>query len=458
MLKSVSVPLLCTAILFSPWVLAESATQTQQQYAAPCEAVIPQSQLLKKIQGQLKSQPQKSAPILNSFWKQVTQHGTPYIEKLDADHSRMIFLWRGAAHNVRLIGGPSNDHEWLTRLPNSDIWFKEAIVQNSFIGSYSFAVDLPMVDDYLSHYCPQLNPKLKESRSQRRAVLQVQKTDPYNPQRFLADLKQNQFRNENIVALAQAPQYINPTLFPHHAQPTLESYTFNSQILKNQRKIQIYQSKRLDPKQAYITAIFFDGEQYAQLLNVPKALDILVEQGKLPPIQAIFVSPPNEQIRPKELTPNPEFSAFFQDELLPWIDAHVPNSRDPQKTVLLGSSLGGLSSAYLALQNPQQISHVVPLSGSFWWTPNIEDKMNGMSQLIAKTPNQPKQHWYISANSYESSRNNNDLSILETSPIVAQDLKAKAHDVTYKNYVGGHSYAIWQVILQDALLHFFRNK
>ncbi|MFH7766172.1 alpha/beta hydrolase-fold protein [Acinetobacter sp. BSP-28] len=458
MFKSVCFPLFCTAILFSPWVQAEFTTHLQHQYAAPCEAVIPQSNLLKKIQGQLKNQPKEKEQLLNSFWKDVAQHGTPYIEKLDAERSRMIFLWRGAAHNSPLIGGPSNDHAWLTRLPNSDIWFKEAIVQDSFIGSYSFGVDLPMIDDYLSHYCPQLNPKLKESRSQRRAVLQVQKLDPYNPNRFFADLTQNQFRNENTVALAQAPQYINPKLFPNHAQPKLETFTLNSQILKNQRKIQVYQSRRIDSKQAYITAIFFDGEQYAQLLNVPKALDILVEQGKLPPIQAIFVSPPNEQLRPNELTPNPEFSAFFQDELLPWIDAHVPHSRDRQKTVLLGSSLGGLSSAYLALQNPQQISHVVPLSGSFWWAPKTEDQVNGMSQLIAKTTNQPEQHWYISANSYESSRNNNDLSILETSPIVAQDLKAKGHDVSYKIYVGGHSYAIWQVILQDALLHFFGNQ
>ncbi len=80
-----------------------------------------------------------------------------------------------------------------------------------------------------------------------------------------------------------------------------------------------YDSAFINPKlrlnQDYITAIFFDGQHYNELLNVPKALDILVEQGNLPPIQAYFVSPPNEQIRPKELTPNKEFSAFFNQEL-----------------------------------------------------------------------------------------------------------------------------------------------
>ena len=129
--------------------------------------------------------------------------------------------------------------------------------------------------------------------------------------------------------------------------------------------------------------------------------------------------------------------------------------RNKNKTVLVGSSLGGLSSAYLGLNHPDEISHVVPLSGSFWWKKAETDVPNGMSKIIRERKFQPKQHWYISANSYETSRNNNQLSILESSAIVAQDLKHKAHDVHYQNYVGGHSYAIWQVVLQDALLHFF---
>jgi Domain of unknown function (DUF3327). len=102
-------------------------------------------------------------------------YGTPIIENYDEQHSRIVFLWKGAQHNVRLIGGPSNDHEWLTRLPNTDIWFKESIIDHRYIGSYSFAVDLPNLEGYLSNYCPHLNPKLKESRTQRRAVIQVQR-------------------------------------------------------------------------------------------------------------------------------------------------------------------------------------------------------------------------------------------------------------------------------------------
>lgn len=421
-------------------------------YASPCEAVKPESDLLTNLSQHLQVvQKSQRNIVIEQFWQKVAKTQTPIIEKIDTDLSRVVYLWRGAKHNVRLVGGPSNDHEWLTRIPNTDIWFKEAIVKNDFIGSYSFAVDIKNIDGYLSHYCPHLNTELKESREQRMALRNSFQLDPYNSKRFLKqDL--TGLRNENILMLDQAPTFVDPS---HYAKRSLKVKTLNlkSHILQNQREIKIYQSVKKDPQQTYVTAIFFDGNEYARLLDVPKALDILVEQGKLPPIQAVFIDPINMQIRPKELTPNTGFSQFFQKEFLPWLDQHI--ERDVSKTVLLGSSLGGLSSAYIALENPTQISHIVPLSGSFWWQQDKSHEPNEMSHIIRNKSLPVKQHWFISANSYETSRAHNELSILNTSPIVANDLKAKGQDVVFKTYTGGHSYAIWQVVVQDALQHFF---
>lgn len=420
-------------------------------YAAPCEAVQPESELLKNINQQLKHTETAHQKILiEQFWQKIAASHTPIVEQINDTTSRVIYLWRGAQHNVRLVGGPSNNHEWLTRLPNTDIWFKEVMVQNDFMGSYSFAVDIQNIDGYLSHYCPHLNAELKESREQRMALRKSFQLDPYNPQRLLPQ-EVPRLRNENVLALPQAPQFVDPKQYAVRSLQ-LQTLSLKSNILKNEREIKIYQSPK-KAKQSYITAIFFDGHEYAALLNVPKALDILVEQGKLPPIQAVFIDPINAEIRPKELTPNAEFSQFFQKEFLPWLDQHI--ERDKQKTVLLGSSLGGLSAAYIALENPKEISHVVPLSGSFWWLKDAKDEPNGMSNIIRNGKQYTKQSWFISANSYETSHAHNELSILNTSPVVANDLKNKGHNVLFKTYTGGHSYALWQVVLQDALQHFF---
>lgn len=455
--KILMMMLLCQSVGLYQFTYADPINPKDHSfaYASPCEAVKPESDLLRNLSQQLEATPKiQRNKIIEKFWQSIEKAQTPIIEKLNDDLSRVIYLWRGAKHNVRLVGGPSNDHDWLTRIPKTDIWFKEAIVKNDFIGSYSFAVDIKNVDGYLSHYCPNLNTELKESREQRMALRDAFQLDRFNSKRFLKQ-KIIGLRNENLLILDQAPRFVEPS---QYAERSLQYKTLNlkSNILKNRRKITIYQSAKKNPQQTYITAIFFDGNEYATLLNVPKALDILVEQGKLPPIQAVFIDPINPQIRPKELTPNADFSQFFQKEFLPWLDQHI--ERDVSKTVLLGSSLGGLSSAYIALENPTQISHVVPLSGSFWWKKDKSDEPNGMSRIIRNKTLPIKQHWFISANSYETSRAHNELSILNTSPIVANDLKEKGQDVVFKTYTGGHSYAVWQVVVQDALQHFFAKK
>jgi len=455
--KILMMMLLCQSVGLYQFTYADPINPKDNSfaYASPCEAVKPESDLLRNLSQQLEATPKiQRNKIIEKFWQSIEKAQTPIIEKLNDDLSRVIYLWRGAKHNVRLVGGPSNDHDWLTRIPKTDIWFKEAIVKNDFIGSYSFAVDIKNVDGYLSHYCPNLNTELKESREQRMALRDAFQLDRFNSKRFLKQ-KIIGLRNENLLILDQAPRFVEPS---QYAERSLQYKTLNlkSNILKNRRKITIYQSAKKNPQQTYITAIFFDGNEYATLLNVPKALDILVEQGKLPPIQAVFIDPINPQIRPKELTPNADFSQFFQKEFLPWLDQHI--ERDVSKTVLLGSSLGGLSSAYIALENPTQISHVVPLSGSFWWKKDKSDEPNGMSRIIRNKTLPIKQHWFISANSYETSRAHNELSILNTSPIVANDLKEKGQDVVFKTYTGGHSYAVWQVVVQDALQHFFAKK
>lgn len=452
--KLVMIITLCQGVEVYQYAHADHIDRENQRfvYAAPCEAIQPESDLLINFNKQLKqTKTSQRIRVIEQFWQKIVATQTPIVEKINETSSRVIYLWRGAQHNVRLVGGPSNDHEWLTRLPNTDIWFKEVVVQNDFIGSYSFAVDIKNMDGYLSHYCPHLNTELKESREQRVALRQSFQLDPYNSKRFLEQDIAG-LRNENILMLDQAPKFVDPA---QYTKRTLQLKTLNlkSNILNNEREIKIYQSAKKNPKETYVTAIFFDGHEYATLLNVPKALDILVEQGKLPPIQAVFIDPINAEIRPKELTPNAEFSKFFQKEFLPWLDQHI--ERDVKKTVLLGSSLGGLSSAYIALENPTQISHIVPLSGSFWWEKDKSDKPNGMSHIIRNKTLSTRQYWHISANSYETSKAHNELSILNTSPIVANDLQRNGQNVIFKTYTGGHSYAIWQVIVQDALQYFF---
>ena len=65
-------------------------------YAAACEDVKAQSQILLNLQHQLNQNPKQHAQIIEDFWKRVELMGTPIIENYDEKHNRIIFLWKGA--------------------------------------------------------------------------------------------------------------------------------------------------------------------------------------------------------------------------------------------------------------------------------------------------------------------------------------------------------------------------
>lgn len=91
-----------------------------------CENSQPQSLVLQNLQQQLNTQPpSQHTQILNLFWQHIATQSTPITETINHQSMRLIYLWRGAKNNVRMIGGASNNHDWLQRLPNSDVWYKE---------------------------------------------------------------------------------------------------------------------------------------------------------------------------------------------------------------------------------------------------------------------------------------------------------------------------------------------
>ena len=78
----------------------------------------------------------------SAFWAARAAQGTPMIEDLQGQ-SLVTFLYRGAARNVRLFGGPSADHDWLARLGHSDVWFRSYVLPADTRLSYRLAPDIP---------------------------------------------------------------------------------------------------------------------------------------------------------------------------------------------------------------------------------------------------------------------------------------------------------------------------
>ncbi len=120
---------------------------TKEPDTKPLVNAKPTSALLRKVRDDIQAAKNNEVKqqIIENFWQHINKLGTPLIEPLDEKNVRMTFLWRGAKHNVRLFGGPANDHMWLAKLPDSDIWFHSFDVPNDTRLSYQFAPDIPTV-------------------------------------------------------------------------------------------------------------------------------------------------------------------------------------------------------------------------------------------------------------------------------------------------------------------------
>lgn len=102
---------------------------------------------------------------------------------------------------------------------------------------------------------------------------------------------------------------------------------------------------------------------------------------------------------------------------------------------------------------PDTFSHVVALSGSFWWQP--QNAAPSPSNHIAEWVTQghhPQQHWFLSAGTDEHGRSGRNDGILEQTRVLQAALQTQKQQVILREYAGGHSYAVWNIALQDALL------
>ena len=221
----------------------------------------------------------------------------------------------------------------------------------------------------------------------------------------------------------------------------------------------IYLPAGFDPQaQEQLLLFFFDAKDYTTQVPTPRILDNMIAEHKIPPAIAIFIDHPSAEARHSELPPNTAFSDMLAQELYPWVIEQLHIHPSPKRTALIGSSFGGLASAYNAERYPQIFGNVLSMSGSFWWqfpqTPS--EQKNYIAHLYADTPKHDIR-FFLSAGRYETS-NNGEFDILNNSRHLSDVLQAKGYTVTYREYTSGHDYLSWQGVLSDGLLSLFGEK
>ncbi|MDM3615747.1 alpha/beta hydrolase-fold protein [Proteus mirabilis] len=357
------------------------------------------------------------------FWQQIQQEGTPLVEPYDNHNKRVTFLWQGAQSNVYLLGSPAGDHDPLTRLANSDIWYRSYIVPNDTLMQYKLAPDVPVIEN-------------ATAAQQRRAILTTAQADPFNlhPSPSKADDRYNYF---SLLSLDYPRECQLPDILDRTMNGNTSISRFHSEILNNDREIALYlpAQKMTTPR----LLVLFDGQIYRQQYGIDRFFDKLIEEGKLPPIAILFVDSIDSDRRSVELPPNPDFHRFLADELLVWLEQEKGLQVAAKETIVSGSSYGGLASAWVAFNRPDRFGKVLSMSGSYWWAPENEapEWLIRQYQQADKKPLQ----FFLEAGLFESREGAGG--ILNNNRQLKQVLQQRGYPVQSLEMASGHDYISW---------------
>ncbi len=386
---------------------------------------------------------------LNVFWQQIAEQGTPLVETIegDDDHSLVTLIWRAdkETENVVVIGRLMNwPNNQMTRLLDTDLWYKTYCVRNDVRTTYQLAPNDPGVPLGLS-----------PNRGTRTAKWQ---TDPLNPHTFIFP-KDDEFPESvemvrSVIEMPQAPA--QPWIKPRDGVPTgkVEMHRLTSDILGNERRVWVYTPPGYTSDGApYGLLIIFDGWAYVEMVPTPTILDNLLSEGLIPPLVAVFPDSLDGATRLRELLLYSPFNDFLAQELVPWIQERYHVTSNPAQTIVGGSSAGGLAAGFAALEHPGVFGNVLSQSGAFRWTPQ-DTEHEWLARQFAIREKLPLK-FYIEAGTLEV----NSLLDLGDGPnlIIANRhmrnvLQAKGYPVHYAEFAGGHDYVCWRGTLADGLL------
>ncbi|MFO6454081.1 MULTISPECIES: alpha/beta hydrolase-fold protein [unclassified Aeromicrobium] len=176
--------------------------------------------------------------------------------------------------------------------------------------------------------------------------------------------------------------------------------------------------------------VLLDGEVWLDHHGLHGALDLAHESGALPAHVAVFVASGSVADRWADVGTREGVTAFVASDLLPWLHAREDVSREPDRTVVAGQSLGGMSALWAVALHPDRVGVAVAQSASLWKDDPAPALAASGGRVLLDVG---LQEW----------------TLLPLHRRLAGDLAASGARVELSEFDGGHDYACWRGSLID---------
>ena len=235
-----------------------------------------------------------------------------------------------------------------------------------------------------------------------------------------------------VVGDFREPPELEPMEDVAHGR--VEEFEFASERLGNRRAVYVYLPSAYDGSSKRFPALYIhDGGEYLNRARLSVVLDNLIHAGAVTPLVAVMVDPVD---RMTEYQMNEGYANFVCSELLPHIDDRFRTLAKAEGRGVMGASLGGLISVYLALERPDLFSAVASQSGAFFMA---DDRILGRARSAMAA-----QSFYFDVGKYEQR-------FIPANRELAETLKARGCRCFYQELAGGHNWTSWRAHLKELL-------
>lgn len=231
------------------------------------------------------------------------------------------------------------------------------------------------------------------------------------------------------------------------SKSTTELHRIKSQVLGYDLQYWVHLPKGYQEDLRYPVLYVTDGYWYKEQGNILKIADRLIKQQKIDPVIIVLVDAigpdnRNDNRRELEFLCNPKYLDFYSQELVPAIDQNYSTETTQQSRGILGVSFGGLNSMYFGLYGSDLFGKIGIQSPAPHPCPDIFDAYQQSPKLPIDI--------YLSTGT-----------VNDTAPAarkLKRILEDKGYTITYEEVAKGHDWSNWRPLLDDILLHFYRNK
>jgi predicted alpha/beta superfamily hydrolase len=252
------------------------------------------------------------------------------------------------------------------------------------------------------------------------------------------------------------------------ANPRYEVYEFHSGVLPDTRDVMVYLPSQYFEDESRRFPVFYlhDGQNLFDELTsyIPgrtwkaqTTADALVVAGEIEPVILLGVANTGLR-RMAEYTPTRDFKLgggegrtygrLLMEELKPFIDRAYRTRTDAGNTGLGGSSLGGLISLYLGLENPGVFGKLAVMSPSLWWD------HRSILELVQQANPKLEQRIWMDIGTAEGARHVRDTDMLYKL-LIRRGWRAEVDLMYVKSQGGVHDEEAWAARLGDVLRFLF---